>query len=69
MPNVVVLINLFNCMVFLLQDCGGVAARLPHLGGIQWAATSHVLPSLTGKGRQFSREVNIPKIIVFSSFS
>lgn len=27
-----------------------MAARLPDLGGVQRAATSHVFPSLTGKG-------------------
>lgn len=54
-------------MMCLLQDWGGVAARLPNLGSVQWAAASHVLPSLTGKGRHFTREVNIPKIILLFS--
>lgn len=46
-----------------------MAAWLPNLGGVQWAFTSHVLPSFTGKGRQLFRELNIPKIILlFSSF-
>lgn len=34
----------------LLQGRGGVAVRLPDLGGVQRAATSYVLPSFTGKG-------------------
>lgn len=44
-----------------------MAARLLNLGGVQWAATSCVLPSLTGKGKHFCREVNFPNIVLFSS--
>lgn len=40
-------IELCSCS---LQGWGGVAARLPNLGGVQRATTSHVLPSFTGKG-------------------
>lgn len=53
-------IELYVC---LLQGRGGVAARLPDLGGVQRATTSNVLPPFTRKGttpRQFLWLITAP---------
>lgn len=60
---------MFICILWLLQDWGGVAARLLNLGSVQWAVTSSVLPSLTGNGKHFCREVNFSTMYFFSFYN